>query len=87
MNPTQPRIAPRKRPGEALNKYQIQENHFSEAKARVDYADFSGTAEAVPFQNRTYSEVPQCGESEIRSRMNSVILSERGPKRSSVWGW
>jgi hypothetical protein len=25
-------------------------------------------------------------ESEIRSRMNSVILSERGPKRSSVWG-
>jgi hypothetical protein len=43
---------------EALNKYQIQENHPSAAKARVDYADFSGTAEAVPFQKMTYSELP-----------------------------
>jgi hypothetical protein len=59
MNPTQPRIVPRKRPGEALNKYQIQENHSSGAKARVDYADFSGTAEAVPFQYRTYSGLPK----------------------------
>jgi hypothetical protein len=50
---------------EDLNKYQIQENHPSGAKARVDHADFSGTAEAVPFQNRTYSEVPWCGESEV----------------------
>ena len=44
---------------EPLNKCQIQENHSSGAKARVDYADFSGTAEAVPFQNRTYSELPK----------------------------
>ena len=35
---------------EPLNKHQIQENHPSGAKARADYADFSGTAEAVPFQ-------------------------------------
>jgi hypothetical protein len=34
---------------EPLNKYPIQENHPSGTKARVDYADFSGTAEAVPF--------------------------------------
>jgi hypothetical protein len=36
---------------EPQNKYQIPENHSSGAKARVDDADFSGTAEAVPFQN------------------------------------
>jgi hypothetical protein len=41
---------------EPLNKYQIQENRPSGAKARVDYEDLSGTAEAVPFQNWTYSE-------------------------------
>ena len=34
-----------------LNKYQIQQTRPSGAKARVDYADVSGTAEAVPFQN------------------------------------
>jgi hypothetical protein len=44
-------------PKEPLNKYQIQENRPSGPKARVDYADFSGTAEAVPFQNRSYSEL------------------------------
>jgi hypothetical protein len=43
---------------EILNKFQIQENHPSGAKARVNDAAFSGTAEAVPFQNRTYSELP-----------------------------
>jgi hypothetical protein len=36
---------------EPLNKCQIQENHPSETKARVDYAGLSGTDEAVPFQN------------------------------------
>jgi hypothetical protein len=48
----------RERFREPLNKCQVQENHPSGAKARVDYADFSGTAEAVPFQNKTYSELP-----------------------------
>jgi hypothetical protein len=43
---------------EHLNKYQIQENNPSGAKAHVDYAGFSGTAEAVPFQNMAYSELP-----------------------------
>jgi hypothetical protein len=49
---------PRKMPKGPLNECQIQENHPSGALARVDYADFSGTAEAVPFQSRTYSELP-----------------------------
>ena len=37
---------------------EIPEKQTSGAKARVDYEDLSGTAEAVPFQNRTYSELP-----------------------------
>jgi hypothetical protein len=43
---------------ELLNKSEIQGSHPPGAKARVDHANFSGTAEAVPIQNRSYSELP-----------------------------
>jgi hypothetical protein len=43
---------------EALNKSQFSKSAFPQGLKPIDYAGIIGTTEVVPFQNRTYSEVP-----------------------------